>query len=649
MGAFYGSIHVRTEGREAVLDAAKSLARKGDARFLVAPVLRGWVTLFPNNNGQDERMSKTLAGRLSDEILQVIVHDDDIFSYAFYRDGKLVDQYNSRPDYFGRVSKKKKEQSRGHPETLVHLLSKPETLDELKLLLSPQHADEITFASGSLQRFAELLDLPNAMSAYEYLMQGETDDIEGWDEFTHVPDRGPELAQKQAEEDSRTAEKQRLREQGVLFYEESRPAPAMQAVQPVVCAAGDSGLFVCWVNGMEKRPCPLLHYRTPWHEPAVVGVDLPPSAQVMRVSPSGRYLGVGHAFGNWKAQVFDLQAKTPLFEVPHQNMAGWLGFSADEKEFFSLDPMKGVRTSMATHKALSSFAVEYGKLGVLHPTGALLIASETGRLSFVDPSTGAIQRALVIAKKAEAEAMQKYMAAQLKQSYANFDPETFEKMLQTQMAQMEKVIKQLHENAAKTGGKEGAEQAARMREVMQQQLERSREDFARKKREVETGKITLPGSERIMSMEGSPDGKWVILGTSAGIRVYAWDDLAVAEEYMPEPAFKWDGTAVVVRQGMSMPGNSYIYALTYDEPGRRVVFGGLGGTIQSLDLSTGKTSTLMDIPGRPAILRLALTRDGSALACVVHPEMLAEGNNRKPPVLQIWNYAALQPPRLRVV
>src|SRR5262249_45127528 len=122
-----------------------------------------------------------------------------------------------------------------------------------------------------------------------------------------------------------------------------------------------------------------------------------------------------------------------------------------------------------------------------------------------------------------------------------------------------------------------------------------------------------------------------------------------AEEYMPEPAFKWDGTAVVVRQGMSMPGNSYIYALAYDEPGRRVVFGGLGGTIQCLDLSTGKASMLMDIPGRPAILCLALTREESALASIVHPEMLAQGTNRKPPVLLIWNYAALQPPRLRVV
>src|SRR5207253_5307288 len=180
MGSFYGSIHVRTDDRPAVLDAAEAIARKGRARFLVSPVLRGWVTLFPNGSGQDESLSRTLARRLRQEIIQVIVHDDDIFCYAYYRDGNLVDQYNSQPDYFGAASRKKKEQSRGRPETLAPLLAKPEYLDELKELLSPERADETTFASATLQRFAALLGLPNVETAYEYLMQGETDGIEGW-------------------------------------------------------------------------------------------------------------------------------------------------------------------------------------------------------------------------------------------------------------------------------------------------------------------------------------------------------------------------------------------------------------------------------------------------------------------------------------
>ena len=81
MGSFYGSIHVRTDDRPAVLDAAEAIARKGRARFLVSPVLRGWVTLFPNVSGQDESLSRTLARRrlraifrAPTQLLQRVVH-----------------------------------------------------------------------------------------------------------------------------------------------------------------------------------------------------------------------------------------------------------------------------------------------------------------------------------------------------------------------------------------------------------------------------------------------------------------------------------------------------------------------------------------------------------------------------------------------
>jgi len=37
-------------------------------------------------------------------VLHVVVHDDDIFCYFFYRGGRLVDRYNSFPDYFAEAS-----------------------------------------------------------------------------------------------------------------------------------------------------------------------------------------------------------------------------------------------------------------------------------------------------------------------------------------------------------------------------------------------------------------------------------------------------------------------------------------------------------------------------------------------------------------
>jgi hypothetical protein len=76
--------------------------------------------------------------------------------------------------------------------------------------------------------------------------------------------------------------------------------------------------------------------------------------------------------------------------------------------------------------------------------------------------------------------------------------------------------------------------------------------------------------------------------------------------------------------------------MIHDEKGNRLVFGGLSGKIGYLDLNDGSSGILLDIPGRPAIVNLALARDGSALACVCRANIFSG-----PTLLQIWNYPAL--------
>src|SRR5262245_61415190 len=125
MGAFYGSIHVRSEDRTAVLEAVDKLARRQKTALLVGPVLRGWVGVYPAGNGQDERISGLLAKKLPGDILHLIVHDDDIFTYCYYRDGKVVDRFNSNPDYFAPVSTQARSRLRGRPERLAQLLPDP--------------------------------------------------------------------------------------------------------------------------------------------------------------------------------------------------------------------------------------------------------------------------------------------------------------------------------------------------------------------------------------------------------------------------------------------------------------------------------------------------------------------------------------------
>ena len=55
----------------------------------------------------------------------MVVHDDDVLAYEYFRDGRRIDRYNSMPDYFEDVSEKERSSLRGGPERLVHLGARP--------------------------------------------------------------------------------------------------------------------------------------------------------------------------------------------------------------------------------------------------------------------------------------------------------------------------------------------------------------------------------------------------------------------------------------------------------------------------------------------------------------------------------------------
>src|SRR5678816_2747974 len=102
MGGHYGSIHVRTEDAKTVQAAVEGLGHPEARKFLIAPAINGWVTVFPENNGQDQSVSEALATKLPNEaIIHCTVHDDDVFAYWIYEGGKVTSTFNSCPDYFG--------------------------------------------------------------------------------------------------------------------------------------------------------------------------------------------------------------------------------------------------------------------------------------------------------------------------------------------------------------------------------------------------------------------------------------------------------------------------------------------------------------------------------------------------------------------
>jgi hypothetical protein len=184
MGAFFDSIHIRTKNSAAVRAALQEAAKLARCNFQVGPPVAGWISVFPGEIG-DEPVSAVIARLLPEAILHLMVHDDDFFTYHFYRGGQLIDRYNSCPDYFDEVTETEKQECRGRPELLRDLLPDPNAFAKLKTLLAE---DKFTFESERMTRFAELFGIANTGASYDLLQDGDLDDdqIEGRDQFVHI-------------------------------------------------------------------------------------------------------------------------------------------------------------------------------------------------------------------------------------------------------------------------------------------------------------------------------------------------------------------------------------------------------------------------------------------------------------------------------
>jgi hypothetical protein len=159
MGGWYNSIHVRSESIEPVRNVLRGLTRDKKYKFLLSPVINGWVGIFAQMQPRVQ-ISTKIAKKLPLDIIELAVYDDDVFCYWYFREGKLIDSFNSCPDYFGQpISKKYADSLKGHPEVFSDILSDDEKLVQLRQIITevstPPRLDEI-YPPDVRQKITEL-------------------------------------------------------------------------------------------------------------------------------------------------------------------------------------------------------------------------------------------------------------------------------------------------------------------------------------------------------------------------------------------------------------------------------------------------------------------------------------------------------------
>jgi hypothetical protein len=567
MGEFLDAIYTRGTDAETLPQQLAGAARELNCCFLVAPEMRGWTAIY-SSRGQDGEVAKALHKLLKTEVLFTLVHDGDIFCYDYYRDGKLVDQYNSRPDYFGKVSAKKRQSLAGRPELLLPLLRDPSDVGELESILRSEPAGDRFRADSQLMQFGELLGLPNCATSYGYLMSDEEDEaIERRAEFVHIPELEPGKAARASARGALRAETDRMRADGILLFEQS-PSPLPPAADP-----GGSG-FVTADRDMTFRAVqrPIYRIAPPFGEgPKPLGIAAVPGHHGVVLSPSGRLLAV---VPERRIEVWDRETATRVAAMESEPPVHGVRFLAEEKglvvagrrvEVFSLPDGKRVRT----------IEVAAGHAMALHPAGSLLVVvSRRATVQVVDLDAGQVVRTFFLDSRQDLGFFEKMQVAMLTAAVGKARREADQKL-----ARME--------NGAAA--------------------------FAAETEEPLT-------AEDPRTFMFSADGRYLICGTGKSAWVFRWRTLLVSGVETPPPLYRYrpesKAPAMPMAFLMQMDFSAGVGALAHDAQTNGALLGCGDGVVRRMDLASGEVSTLLTVPGGNSIQSMTLSADGSLLCTI---------------------------------
>jgi WD40 repeat protein len=591
MGGHYGSIHIRTDDSEAVWSAVAEIARERKLKFFIAPVITGWIAVFPENNGQDSTISEQLASRLPEkELIQCLVHDDDIFAYWFFENGSLKDRYNSCPTYF---SDKNPEPRGGNAQSLAHLLVKGGTVPKLQGLLDRERFD---FEMERFDKFAALLGLPNAVTAYEYLQGGERDGIKHWGKFVHVPDLTAEKDAKRAAAAKVRSEMKRLLREGILLVDQvgEKTAHRDSFKSPAWCInpAADDVLIAwscTWYIGPSPK-APLARLGPGSWQPRPTYIELSGGVRRLEFSNSGRWLAVEGE----ERQIWDMSSGSVRPLMPEPRSIRSVCFSPDDQFYFS-DSESGVKVvSVKDFQAVKPIPLEVVTQEMaVHPEGRVLaIVDNYGVLILINLETFQVITQAWIKERFGIlpEGIRAAMVERAKQSFL------------TELAP--------HLSAS-----------------------------ALKSHRAGSERHFLP-KDPIRTVTFSPDGKWLFCGTREGLHALEWNEVVACPDMSPVTSCFFVRADIVEKElpGGTVHKSSLVYAVVFDSVRQRVLFSGLEGKVRYLELASGNFGDLLVPPDPAPIFECELLPNRSALVCTARK---IERNQNPPSHFQVWNYPKL--------
>lgn len=188
VGSFYTNVTLRTPAHGRV---RAHLEARGSAAYISRPEGNALV-VFDRESEEDPATLSGVAANLSAQVectaLAIMNHDDSVLMYSLFQNGRLIDQYNSAPDYFGEAAEHG--ERGGDAMRLASAFgASGAAARQLSVLLDPAGGGQNrAFATDLHEQVVELLGLPKCAvgTGYEYLDDADYPPGYGPESFEHV-------------------------------------------------------------------------------------------------------------------------------------------------------------------------------------------------------------------------------------------------------------------------------------------------------------------------------------------------------------------------------------------------------------------------------------------------------------------------------